>query len=304
MECVKTIISQPMKAERVAVYPDEIPAWLERLNSMVDGVPREFLSKMDEIGCSDPSDSREVRVIVLIDHREPLVPVPFDRHSKRFTFVACSAADGFRMKPFAFLDRVAAEKELQYYGYDTSNVTLMSQANASMTTALFELWATAVFFPMIEQLHTDLAYDGRVIFLMDGLGFYHTGRFLAECKTRQVDVLFLIPHTSDQIQPLDLLTFAFMKQAFSASKFNRLANQQSNKVVRMLGAWFGASALHHNVDAFMNVGLTPHERNGRFFPRAATEKARRVHGSHILEGTARPDFPPGARHRFGLPTAV
>jgi hypothetical protein len=50
MESVKTIVGQPMEAERVAVNPDEISAWFERLSSMVDGVPREFLFNMDETG--------------------------------------------------------------------------------------------------------------------------------------------------------------------------------------------------------------------------------------------------------------
>jgi hypothetical protein len=101
--------------------------------------------------------------------------------------------------------------------------------------------------------------------LIDGLGSHHTDRFLAECQTRQIDVLFLIPHASDQIRPLDLLTFALLKQGISGSKFNRLSNPQSNKVVRMLGAWFGASSPHHNLEAFMNVGLIPDERDGDSF---------------------------------------
>jgi hypothetical protein len=123
-------------------------------------------------------------------------------------------------------------------------------------------------------------------------------------NVRLVKFMFLIPHASDQIQPLDLLTFALMKQGFSASKFNRLVNRQSNKAVRMLGAWFGARALHHNVKAFMNVGLIPYERDGRFFLTVVPEKARRVRGPDILEGPARPDFPPSARHRFRLRTGV
>jgi hypothetical protein len=214
------------------------------------------------------------------------------------------AADEFRKKPFATVDRIKTEKELQYYGYNALNVTLTSQANAFMTIALFELWAMTVFFPTIEQRRLDLAYDGRVVLLMDGLGFRHTDHFLAECKTRQIDVLFLIPHASDQIQRLDLLTFALMKQGFSASKFNRLSNPQSNKVVRMLGAWFGASAPHHNVEAFMNVGLIPYERDGRFSLRVVNEKARRVRRSDIVEGSARPDFLRGARCRVRLPRGV
>jgi hypothetical protein len=163
---------------------------------------------------------------------------------------------------------------------------------------------TTIFFPTIEQRRTDLAYDGGLVLLMNGLASHHTERFLEQCETRQIEILFPIPHASDQIQPLDLLTFAIMKQGFSASKCNRLVNPQSNKVVRMLGSWFGASAPHYNVEAFMNVSVIPYERDGRFFLRLAPGKARRVRGSDIHKGPARHDFAPGARRRFCLPTVV
>jgi hypothetical protein len=93
----------------------------------------------------------------------------------------------------------------------------------------------------------------------------------------------LIPHASDQIQPLDFLTFALMKQGFSVSNLNRLANPHSNQVVRMLAACFGASTPHHNLEAFMNVGLIPYERDGRFFLRVILEKSRKVRGVDILK---------------------
>jgi hypothetical protein len=54
----------------------------------------------------------------------------------------------------------------------------------------------------------------------------------------------------------------------------------------------------------MNVGLIPYERDGRFFLRVVPEKVWKVRGSDTFEGSARPDFPPGARRRFRLPTEV
>jgi hypothetical protein len=96
----------------------------------------------------------------------------------------------------------------------------------------FELWATTVFFPTIEQRPRDLGYQDKALLLMDGLGFHHTEQFLAECSVRDIELLFLIAHASNQLQSLDALTYAMMKQTFSASKFTRLANPQSNKVVR------------------------------------------------------------------------
>jgi hypothetical protein len=86
------------------------------------------------------------------------------------------------------------------------------------------------------------------------------------------------PHASDQIQPLDVVSFAMLEKCFSASKFRRLSNPQSNKIVRILEAWFAASAPHHNFEVLLNVGLVPVEQNGDFCLHVEREHARRVRG--------------------------
>jgi hypothetical protein len=54
-----------------------------------------------------------------------------------------------------------------------------------------------------------------------------------------------------------------VKRGFSSLRFDHVTNPQSNKVVRMLGAWFGDSSPHHNIKAFMHLGLILVERKGR-----------------------------------------
>jgi hypothetical protein len=117
-----------------------------------------------------------------MDYIHPSVPVPVDRHSKRSTLTACIAADGSRMKPFVIVQRATAEAELKHYGYEPSNVFLVSRENAFMTTRLFELWAREVFFPAIEVRRTEFQYTGRVLLLLYGLGSHHTDGFLADCS--------------------------------------------------------------------------------------------------------------------------
>jgi hypothetical protein len=51
MKAVKTTLGRPMEVERVAVNPDEIHEWFDRLSSVVEGIPREFVLNMDETGC-------------------------------------------------------------------------------------------------------------------------------------------------------------------------------------------------------------------------------------------------------------
>jgi hypothetical protein len=263
-----------MESGRLDVDPADLDAWYNELQARIEGIPRQFIFNIDEGGRALFSERREIKVLVPLDYPDPSIRVPFDRHSKQSTMTACIAADGYRMKPFIVVDLVTAEAELSYFGYDSSNVCFASQENPFMTQRLFDLWAQEVFFPAIEERRGEFRYGGRILVLMDGLGSHHTPAFLDQCTGRGIEVLFQLPN-SDQ-KPLDLLTTALVKQRFAASKFDHLSAPELNRVVRLLGAWFSASAPHHNVEAFMNLGLIPVERSGQFFLEFHAERARRV----------------------------
>jgi hypothetical protein len=89
----------------------------------------------------------------------------------------------------------------------------------------------------------------------------------------------------------------------AASRFNRLANPQRNKVVCMLGRWFVVSIPHHNIEAFMSMGLISVEREGRIFLTVVPEKVRRLRESAEFE-PAEKSFPPDDPGRFRLQTRI
>jgi hypothetical protein len=140
------------------------------------------------------------------------------------------------MRPFMIVDGLTANKELAYYDYKASNVALMNQDNAFTTSMLFKAWTQQVFFPTLQERRDPYHHDGIIVLLLDGLVFHHTEKFLDDCRERRIEVIFLIPHSSNQTQPLDLITLTLLKQGFSSSRFSRLAMPQLNKVVRILGA--------------------------------------------------------------------
>jgi hypothetical protein len=146
------------------------------------------------------------------------------------------------MRLFMIVDRLTANKELAYYDDNASNVALMNQDNDFMTSMPFEAWTQGGFFPTLQERRDRYHHDGIIVLLLDGLGSHHAEKFLDDCRERRIEVIFLISHSSDQTQSLDLITLALLKQGFSSSRFSRLATHQSNKVVRILGAWFAASA--------------------------------------------------------------
>jgi hypothetical protein len=63
-----------------------------------------------------------------------------------------------------------------------------------------------VFFPAVEEWRRYFRYEGKAVFLLDGLKPHHTDRFLQACSERNTTV---VPHSSDQ--PLDLMKFALLK---------------------------------------------------------------------------------------------
>jgi hypothetical protein len=67
----------------------------------------------------------------------------------------------------------------------------------------------------------------------------------------------LIAHASHILQPLDLVAFAILKRKFTNTRFDKLGNPQSKKIVRMMAAFYQASAPHQNAMAFENLGLIP-----------------------------------------------
>jgi hypothetical protein len=134
-----------------------------------------------------------------------------------------------------------------------------------------------VFFPPVAERLAQFGYRRKALLLLDSPGSHHTDEFLRTCAGQDIDILFLVPHSSDQAQPLDVLTFALRKRHFSGSSLSPSENPQSNRLVRILGAWSESSAPHYNIEAFLRIGLVPFEeplRFGEYYLRAQREAAR------------------------------
>jgi hypothetical protein len=87
---------------------------------------------------------------------------------------------------------------MRLYGYNGSRAFLASQVNALMTTHLFALRAREAFFPAIKERWTEFGYTERTLFLLGGLRSHHTDEFPSVCTDRGIDVLFLVPNSSDK----------------------------------------------------------------------------------------------------------
>jgi hypothetical protein len=118
-------------------------------------------------------------------------------------------------------------------------------------------------------------------------------------------LILLALHSSRETQPLNILTFALLKQRFSRSNFDHAMVAQSNKIVEILGVWFAASASYHNVATFVGIGLIPWEDGGHDHFEFHPEKARRVSMAEIeIQGMPYAPLPDKVRMKIPLPTGV
>jgi hypothetical protein len=151
---VKIIVGEPKEEKRVFTSDEEIRQWYIALAKEIKAIPSSFIFNVDETGCNDWVDKRELHVLVPSDYKYETIPLPIDRNSKRSTLTACISPDGLALKPFVIIDRVTIDDQLLIAGYTPTVVKFVFQENAFMTKLLFDKWALEVFFPALTLKRT------------------------------------------------------------------------------------------------------------------------------------------------------
>jgi hypothetical protein len=142
---------------------------------------------------------------------------------------------------------------------------MVAKSKALRTTALFSKWADEVFLPTIKESWERTGYQGPALLILDRRSSHHPAEFLTECETRNIYALFLVTHSNDQCQPLDLFTFGLLKRHFTGFTFHELKSDQLNKVIKMIGAWYQTTAPHQVVSAWLSMGSFPFEATMEWF---------------------------------------
>jgi hypothetical protein len=234
---LKIVSGVPMEAERVQNHDAEILRWYEELNNELKGVPRPVVFNSDETGCDEHVDARTIPVVVPATHDSCEVNIPIDRSCKRATLTACICADGSVMKPLVLLSRDTIDEDIGRAGYTQENTAFMHQDHSYMTKKIFKRWVHDIFLPDVAHRRKQFAYQGKVILLIDGFKGHAYDTFEQECIDNDIQVKYLIAHSSHMTQPLDQCTFAELKRVFGNIRYTGCRSKQSNKIIRMLMAW-------------------------------------------------------------------
>ena len=85
-----------------------------------------------------------------------------------------------------------------------------------MTDPVFGLWLTEVFVPAVDEPRATLrqqlgTFDEKAVLIMDGCKDHKIEPFRELLVTKNITVVFLVPHSSHLSQPLDLGIFGWLK---------------------------------------------------------------------------------------------
>jgi hypothetical protein len=188
---------------------DIIKPWFQKLEvPAVKAIKAENRWNMDEAGIMEGQGENGL-VVGSVQKRFTQKKQP---GSKAWTsFIECISAIGKALHPLVMFKGKSVQQ--QWFPTDLKDFkgwefTATENGWTSDITALE--WLQKVFIPQSAPRNSS---EARLL-ILDGHGSHETTEFMWECFSNNIYLLFLPPHTSHVLQPLDLSVFAPLKQAY------------------------------------------------------------------------------------------
>jgi 4-hydroxybenzoate polyprenyltransferase len=188
---------------------DIIKSWFQKLElPAIKSIKPENRWNMDEAGIMEGQGENGL-VVGSVDRRIIQKKQP---GSKAWTsFIECISAIGKALRPLVIFKGKSVQQQWfpvglkDYIGWE---FTATDNGWTSDATALE--WLKKVFLPQSAPTNPS---DARLL-ILDGHGSHETTDFMWECYSNNIYLLFLPPHASHVLQPLDLSIFAPLKRAY------------------------------------------------------------------------------------------
>ena len=258
-----TIEGKPMEQQRMEVTGEQISLYFQTLRDALEGVPASLVFNLDESGFQRYADAQNQVIIVEKARQCHFFGVP--RAEKRATFLATVCADGGTVKPLVILPRATIESELLLAGYTQDRVVLAHSETGFVTTEIFIRYVKEILIPHINFRRWELNYSEPAVVIWDNCSCHCHDAIRELLDVNNVRLVSLPPHSSDQLQPLDVGLFGNMKGAQTRVHVPDEMSMQSRQVIRI---WSAFHATFHPLaitSAFRRAGVSTRLESGRLF---------------------------------------
>lgn len=256
----KMVIAIPLESCRFEVSLDKINSYYEKLGEILGTIDYRYCYNLDETGEDEFSDAQQIKVYVPADYPDDKASVPVKRGMKRFTIVHCISSGGRMMPLYYIIPRKTIPNDI-WRVIDRKSAAFRSQPKGFMTESLFRDYFEKHFIPnLIAHRFTD-DYWGPALLIMDNLLSHKKvvgaapDQDLIFIPQYNLIVLFLVPHSSDQTQPLDIGIFGVHKALSQRINITDDYSEFTKKVLKATTSLEKASTTIGIVNAFAGAGI-------------------------------------------------
>ena len=239
----ETVEAKPIEENRYNVKEDTIKNFFEEIKKFTEehSIPPFMAFNFDEEGNNEFTDAHNIKIIVKSeetnDKKQHFYPVK--RKPNRTTFVGCVAANGGTIKPMIIIKRSTIEKTLLLHNYGPDQVLLGYSPKGYITKELFDQWLKEAFVPSVNRIRQQYGYSGPGIVIADGCTAHSTQYFNKVLQDLGLKIFLLPPHSSNQLQVLDLGVFAIHKSLIRKVKLEEVENESEivQIIVKIMNSW-------------------------------------------------------------------
>jgi hypothetical protein len=253
---IRSITALPCEDKRLQVPEHEIIHYFHCLAATISGVPPHFVFNVDEMGHQDWADAGKKTCYVPSTCTHSEIRYPVSRTGKRLTLIACICADGSHLRPCLIIPRKTFENELFALGFAPDQLEIYSQSKSFIDIDIFNDWFKDTFVPTVTERKQKYQYDGPTYLIMDNCSAHHGRIFDELCQQHNIVPIMLPPHSSNQLQPLDLSTFGATKKNIHSVNTSDKLNIQTKHIVRVLVGFLRAVVPPNVIMTFRNAGIS------------------------------------------------
>jgi hypothetical protein len=121
---------------------------------------------------------------------------------------------------------------------------------------MFDDWFRDIFIPELDARRQRFVYQGPAFLIIDNSTAHRGLEFDALCRDHMVVPIWLPPHSSNQLQMLDLCLFGITKKFLGRANKLEKVNLQTLPIVNLLESFMAAAIPRNVTAAFRNVGLS------------------------------------------------
>ena len=241
-----SVEAQPIEEERYTASEDDISKFFSDIEKFCNenDVPSFMAFNLDEEGNDEFVDASVIKIVIPKEEAaaHKTFHYPVKRRANHTTFLGCVTAHGSFVKPLVVIKRATIESTLISLNYGPDRLLLGHSDKGYVNRELFERWLLEAFEPYVVTLRSTYGYSGPGLIIADGCTAHKTEVFNSVCERLNLRIFFLPPHSSNQLQVLDLGLFGIHKTLVKKLSIDEVQEESQvvQIIVQIMNAWYSA----------------------------------------------------------------